>query len=447
MKKKITVIGCGYVGLVTGIGLSELGHEVTCTDINPDKIKKLQSGMIPFFEPGLNRLRARNVLEERLFFSKDIKGSLKKADIVVIAVGTPPLKTGETDLTQINFAVQLIIESMRHYQLIIMKSTVPPGTNHLLSQFVKSQVDIDFDWISNPEFLREGRAVEDFFSPDRIVVGYDSESGKSAISNLYKNCHWLHTPFLYTDFATAEVIKYASNSFLGIKISFINQLSQLSEKLGSDMDMIKQGIGLDPRISPHFLNPGPGYGGSCLPKDMNSLIVMSEKIGVPLTLIKEAQTCNENHKMHIVNLVENALEDLEDKNIGVLGLTFKANTDDIRESPAIKIIQELLLRQANVKVYDPEGMSNFFLKHPRWDLRYCQNSQDVFQESDLVLLLTEWDIFKNLDFIKLKSIMRGELIVDTRNVLDKKLLSDYGYKVISIGYSSMLEKAELASYE
>jgi len=447
MKKKITVIGCGYVGLVTGIGLSELGYEVICTDKNPEKIKKLQAGMIPFFEPGLNQLRTRNILEGRLSFSKDIKESLKKADIVIIAVGTPPLKTGETDLSQINSAVQSIIESISHYQLIIMKSTVPPGTNHMLSQFVKSQVNVDFDWISNPEFLREGRAVQDFFAPDRIVIGYETENGKSAISNLYKTYNWLHTPFLYTDFVSAEVIKYASNSFLGVKISFINQMAQLSEKLGSDMDMIKLGIGLDPRISPHFLNPGPGFGGSCLPKDMNSLIAMSEKLGIPLTLIKEAQTSNENHKMHIVDLVENAVDDLEDKNIGVLGLTFKANTDDIRESPAIKIIQELLFRQANIKVYDPEGMSNFFLKHPRWNISYCQNPQDVFTETDLILILTEWDIFKELDYIKLKPFMRGRLIVDTRNILDKNLLSNWGYKVLSLGYSSTLEKVGLTQFE
>ena len=447
MKPKITVIGCGYVGLVTGIGLSDLGYEVICTDKNPDKIKKLQSGVIPFFEPGLNQLRTRNILENRLVFSKDIKDSLKKADIVVIAVGTPPLKTGETDLSQIDGAVDSIIESMIQYQVIIMKSTVPPGTNHQLSQFVRSQVSVDFDWISNPEFLREGRAVEDFFSPDRIVIGYETQNGKSAITNLYKNCHWMHTPFLYTDFLSAELIKYASNSFLGIKISFMNQIAQLSEKIGGNIDMIRQGIGLDPRISPHFLNPGPGFGGSCLPKDMMSLIKIGDKYDVDLSMIKEAQTSNECHKMHIVDVVETALDDLEDKNIGILGLTFKANTDDIRESPAIKIIQELMLRQANVKVFDPEGMSNFFLKHPRWNIRYCQKPEDVFSESDFVLLLTEWDMFKYLDFFYLKSLMRGNLILDARNILDRDNLTNCGYQVLSIGNKMLREQGELALHE
>ncbi|MCE5223105.1 hypothetical protein LLG10_02800 [bacterium] len=244
MKKKITVIGCGYVGIVTSIGFSEIGYNVICTDKDPDKINNLQSGTIPFYEPGLNRLRTRNVIDDRLIFSKDIKESIKKADIVIIAVETTPLKTWETDLSQIKSAVQTIIESICHYQLIIMKNIVPPGTNHLFSQYVKSQVGNDFDWISNPEFFREGNAVQDFFSPERIVIGHETQTGKSAISQLFRTCYWLDTPFLYTDFTSSELIYYASNPYLG-KYCSISNLAQQPEKFVSDHEWFKDGIGLD----------------------------------------------------------------------------------------------------------------------------------------------------------------------------------------------------------
>jgi UDPglucose 6-dehydrogenase len=417
MKKKITVIGCGYVGLVTGIGLSELGYEVICTDKNRDKIDKLQSGTIPFYEPGLNHLRSRNVLENRLRFSKDVKDSL----------GTPPLINGETDLSQINEVVDLIIESIPHYQLIIMKSTVPPGTNRYLASYVRTYTDCEFDWVSNPEFLREGRAVNDFFSPDRIIVGCDSEKGKEAIVTLYKTYNWLNTPFLSTDFESAEIIKYASNAFLGMKISFINQIAQLSEKIGSNMEMVTTGVGLDPRIAPHFLKPGPGFGGSCLPKDISSLIKVGEKNNVDMSLLKETMKVNDNQKLYIIGLIENLIGDVDGKNIGILGLTFKANTDDIRESPSIRIIQELINKQVKIKAYDPQGMRNFFLKNPQWNIEYCQKAEEVFCETDLILILTEWEEFINLDFHNLKQSMRGKWILDTRNILSQETLSDAGY--------------------
>jgi len=433
----VSVIGSGYVGLVTGACLAELGNKVICADNNAKKIADLKKGIIPIYEPGLKELVVINTKKERLKFSSSIKEAIKTADVIFIAVGTPPLENGEADLTSIENVARNIAENMTGYRLIVEKSTVPVETGkwvkHTIETYIKKK--IDFDVASNPEFLREGQAINDFMHPDRIVIGVESKKAQELLMNLYKP---LNAPIVVTDIKSAELIKHASNSFLATKISFINAVSRICDKVGADIQEVAKGIGMDKRIGPGFLSAGIGYGGSCFPKDLDAFITISEKVGYDFGLLKAVKKVNELQKSFFLNKVKENLWIIKDKKIAILGLSFKPDTDDIRSAPALDIINTLKLEGAKLRVYDPQAMQRTKDIFP--DIKYCKDSYDACAGADVMIVLTEWDEFKSLDFKKIKKLLHRPLIIDGRNVYDPLELKKLGFNYISIGRKAVNQK-------
>lgn len=426
----ICVIGSGYVGLVTGSCLADLGNKVICVDIDKDKINELKKGIIPIYEPGLEVLVKNNLKNKRVSFTTDLKKGMSQSKIIFIAVGTPPKENGEADLTYVENVAGQIARCMRSYKLIVEKSTVPVETGEWVKRTVKinNRHKVPFDVASNPEFLREGSAIDDFMKPDRIVIGVESKKARDLLTELYRP---LNAPIVITDIKSAEIIKHASNSFLATKISFINAVSNICEKAGADVQKVARGMGLDKRIGASFLNAGVGFGGFCFPKDLAAFIRISEKLGCDFGLLKEVEKINEYQKSLLVKKIEQALWIVKGKTIGVLGLSFKPNTDDIRFAPALDIIQMLLDEGAKIKAFDPQAMRK--VKKVLKGVKFCGDPYEAAKGSDCLVIMTEWNEFKELDFKKIKEAMKQPLVVDGRNIYEPEAMRKLGFKYICMG--------------
>ena len=426
----ISIIGSGYVGLVTGACFAELGNKVVCADNDSKKIAALKKGIMPIYEPGLEELVINNLKKKRLEFTSSIKDAVKSSEVIFIAVGTPSLENGEADLTGIENVAHNIAKNMTGYRLIVEKSTVPVETGkwvkHTISNFVRRGVK--FDVASNPEFLREGSAISDFMHPDRIVIGVESKAAKDILVNLYQP---LKAPIVITNIKSAELIKHASNAFLASKISFINAVSRICEKVGADIMEVAEGMGLDKRIGRSFLNPGIGYGGSCFPKDLDAFVDISGKLGYDFELLKAVRNINKEQKEFMLKKIRDILWIIKNKTIGILGLSFKPNTDDIRNAPALDIIKSLQMEGANIKVYDPSSMEK--AKGLLGNAKFCKDPYDVCKGSDCLLIITEWDEFKELDFSRVKKLLKRPLIVDGRNIYQPESMEKLGFTYVSIG--------------
>ncbi len=424
------MIGTGYVGLTSGACLAEIGHKVICVDNDRAKIELLKQGKIPIYEPKLEELVVNNMKRQRLTFSNEIADAVKNSQVLFIAVGTPPKETGEPDLSYVENVAREIGTNLTDYRLIVEKSTVPVKTN----KWIKTTIErynlrrVAFDVASNPEFLREGSAVDDFLQPDRIVIGVETKKAEELLREIYAP---IKAKILFTDIESAELIKHASNAFLAMKISFINAVSIICEKSGADIKKVAEGIGLDKRIGPHFLNAGIGYGGFCFPKDLMAFIRIAQELGYDFNLLKEVQKINEEQKMRFVKKVEGLLWNLREKQIGVLGLAFKPNTDDMRFAPSIDIIGYLKKEGAVIKAYDPKAMAKAKAIMP--DIIYCASPYEVAENSECLLILTEWDEFLNLDWVKIKSLLKLPIVVDGRNILDPKTMNEMGFIYRGVG--------------
>ena len=433
MAKKIAVIGAGYVGLVLGIGLSDFGHYVTCVDKDDGKIKLLKKGRVPIFEPGLEEYLDKNIKAGRIKFTRNIKESIKENEIIFIAVGTPSQDDGNSDLSQFKEVAKEIVKNLNGYKLIVTKSTVPVGTNRWLFNLIKEKSkNKNFDVISNPEFLREGKGLQDFFHPDRVVMGYERKKAKEIMVDIYRSLYLIETPFVLCNWETAELIKYASNAFLATKITFINQIANLCEAVGADVHVVAKAMGKDGRISPKFLHPGPGFGGSCFPKDIKALVKIGEKFNEHMSLVKEVINANEAQKLKIIEKLERNLGTLRGKKITILGLSFKADTDDIRESTSIVVINKLIQRGAKIKVHDPKALHNAERKWGK-TIEYFSNEYEAVRNADAVVILTEWNEYRNMDIEMLKKLMKGNVIIDGRNVLSPSRVKSLGFRYEGMG--------------
>ena len=434
---KITIIGTGYVGLVSGTCFAEFGVNVTCVDKDINKINNLKKGIIPIFEPGLDELVKKNISSKRLFFETNLKQSIKGSDAIFIAVGTPSRKLdGHADLSFVYTVAEEIAEFLDQYSVIVNKSTVPIGTGKKVYEIIKKKnPKLDFDVASNPEFLREGSAISDFMRPDRVVIGCDSKKAKAILKELYRPLYLLETPIIFTQRETAELIKYAANSFLATKITFINEISDLCEKVGANVSDVSIGIGLDGRIGKKFLHPGPGYGGSCFPKDTLALVKTAKDNGSPLNLIEHVVKSNKDRKKNMYKRILNALGDYEKKKISILGLTFKPNTDDMRDSPSLDLIPELVKNNCFLKLFDPEGMKEAKILFKKFDknIEWCNDSYDACHEADALVILTEWNQFRALDLKKLKRLLNSPIIIDLRNIYNPQEIKNMGFKYFSLG--------------
>ena len=432
----ITVIGTGYVGLITGACLADLGHHVICTDIDKKKIDLLNSGIVPIYEPGLDLLISANVNAQRLMFTCNVEDAIEEADVIFIAVGTPMGDDGCANLTAFNAVFQTIISHLNDYKLICVKSTVPVGVcNALLEKLQEQEIDPRlYDIVSNPEFLREGSAIKDFMHPDRIIIGTNSENARICMKELYAPLINANIPCFFTSTSSAEMIKYSSNAFLATKLSFINEIANLCDCTGADIADVAYGMGLDSRISPHFLRPGPGFGGSCFPKDCAALCMVGYTRGCPLHVVETALAVNEQQKRKPVEKLEYLLgHSLQGKTIAVLGLAFKNNTDDIRCSPAITTIELLLEKGAVIKAYDPAAINNMLILFP--DITYENSLYDALTDADAAIIMTEWEEFKSIDLVYAKKLMQSPVIVDSRNLLDPTLLKKYNFSFSLFGRS------------
>lgn len=427
---KIGVIGAGHVGLVTGACFAHLGNDVICMDSDGKKIEALKRGRMPFYEPGLDEMVKQNAKLKRLIFSDSIKNTVKNTDIIFICVGTPPRESGDPDLSYVENVGRDIGRAMSKYKIVVEKSTVPVETgtwiHKTIDTFVKKNVK--FDVASNPEFLREGAAIYDFMQPDRVVIGVESAKAKKMIKQLYDP---IKAPIVFTDIKSAEIIKHASNSFLSMKISFINALARVCEAAGADIEKVADGIGMDKRIGRDFLNAGIGFGGFCFPKDLAAFIRISEKLGVDFRLLKEVLEINEEQKRYFVKLIENNLWNLNNKTIGVLGLSFKPDTDDMRFAPSVDIIEELKREGAKIQAYDPQAMSE--ARKVLKGVKYCKTPYEAVKGADALAILTGWDEFKKLDMKKIKKLLTRPLIVDGRNIYSPALMKEQGFTYVSIG--------------
>ena len=434
----ITIIGSGYVGLVTGACLSDAGHKVICVDKDKSKIANLSRGQIPIYEPGLETLVKKNIKEKNLSFSSNIKSSLNASKIIFIAVGTPTSLEGDNaDLSQIYSCAKEISESLRDESIIIVKSTVPVGTCDRIEEIISEKNPTKkFEVVSNPEFLREGSAISDFENPDRIVVGTSSKKAIESVKEIYRRQIEKEYPIIFTSRKSSELIKYASNSMLAMRIIFINEIADLCEKVGANVEDIANGIGLDKRIGPHFLNAGPGFGGSCFPKDARALIESGEEFKAPQNLLKAVIDGNERRKL---NLGDRILEVIgENKKVGILGVTFKANTDDMREAPSLSIIPKLLKKNINVSIYDPEANKENINEF--YGAEWKEDAYSVAKNSDCLIILTEWNEFKELDLKKIKDIMTSPIIVDFRNIFSLKEMEDLNFEYHSVGRNTINTK-------
>lgn len=429
------MVGTGYVGLVSGACFSEFGFEVVCVDKDEAKIERLKQGIIPIYEPGLEDMVKRNSKSERLLFSTNLRESVKQADAVFIAVGTPSRRgDGHADLTYVYAAAEEIAESLKDYSVVVTKSTVPVGTGRKVRQIITERnPKINFDVASNPEFLREGSAIDDFMRPDRVLVGAESERAIEVMKKIYRPLYLNETPVLITDIETAELTKYAANCFLATKVAFINQMADICEKVGANVQDLARAIGLDKRIGNKFLNVGPGYGGSCFPKDTLAMEKIAESAGAPSSIVNAVVKSNTLRKERMADIIIDACNGtVKSKIITVLGLTFKPNTDDVRESPSIDIIEKLVARGAYVKTYDPKGMEEF-QKVVGDRIEYCESAFDAMFESEALVIVTEWNEFRSLDLTKVKSLMKKHIIVDLRNIYNPAEMRESGFTYISLG--------------
>ena len=426
----ISVIGSGYVGLVTGACFAELGNKVICVDCDVKKISHLKKGTVPIYEPGLEELIKLNLKNKRLKFTSSISTAVKASEVIFISVGTPALENGEADLTGIENVARSIAQNMDGYRLIVEKSTVPVETcawvKKTISTYIKK--NLKFDVVSNPEFLREGSAINDFTHPDRIVLGVESNKAKQIMTNLYKP---LNRPILITNIKSAELIKHASNAFLATKISFINAIARICDKVGADVKEVAEGMGLDNRIGRYFLHAGIGYGGSCFPKDLEAFINIADRLGYDFAILKAVKNTNEEQKKYVLQKIKDELWIIKGKTIAVAGLAFKPNTDDLRNAPSIDLIRALIQEGAKVKVYDPKAMSK--ARETIKNVVFCNDLYEAASAADCLVVATEWNEFKELDFAKLKKILKRPLIIDGRNIYDPKLLKALGFTYIGIG--------------
>ena len=438
----ITIIGTGYVGLVSGTCFSEFGFNVTCVDKDTNKINNLQNGIIPIYEPSLEDLVKKNMFAKRLSFSTSLSKVFKDSDAIFIAVGTPTnVNNNKADLKYIYNVIREIadlIDINDNPKLIVTKSTVPVGTGKEIESYILNyrnelKIGKNFDIASNPEFLREGSAIEDFMRPDRVVCGVSSEFAKSILKTLYRPLNLRETPILFTKRETAELIKYASNGFLATKITFINEMADICEKVGADVQDVAKGIGLDGRIGSKFLHPGPGFGGSCFPKDTRALAEIGKESGARTNLIETVIKVNDSRKINMVKKITEAVGSLENKTIAVLGITFKPNTDDMRESPSLVIVPELLKRAKKVKVYDPVGMNNAKQMAEFDGVIWTENTFSCIENTDVIVIITEWNEFRALDLIKIKKSLNNPIIIDLRNIYKHDSMREAGIRYISVG--------------
>lgn len=444
---RIAVIGTGYVGLVTGSCISDFGLQVTCVDSNSEKIEKLNKGVIPIYEPGLDLIVERNSYYKRLSFTTDIKKAVEDCEVIFIAVGTPPNEDGSADLQYVEAVARDVAKYMNGYKVIVDKSTVPVGTGQMVKKWVseeleKRNIQYEFDVVSNPEFLREGSAVHDFTHPDRVVVGIESQRALDYMKQVYSVLYLNETPFIETNIETAELIKYAANAFLAMKITYINEIANLSEKVGANVQDVAKAMGRDGRISPKFLHPGPGYGGSCFPKDTRALAEIGKQYGSPVTLIEQTVIANENQKLFAAKKVEDVMGDLQGKQLAVLGLSFKPNTDDMREAPSITILNELAKKGARFKVYDPIAIDEAkkCFNNINDKITYCANEYEAMEDCDALILITEWNQFRSLDLLKVNSLLKEPYFFDFRNIYKKAYMSEKGFKYYGIGQGSSRDK-------
>ena len=430
----ITMLGTGYVGLVSGTCFSEFGFDVCCVDKDKDKINNLKNDIIPIYEPGLQNLVKKNKNSGRLSFSNDIDQNIKKADIVFIAVGTPSRRgDGHADLTYVYEAAEKIAKNLDGYTVIVNKSTVPVGTGAEVKNIIKKiNPKALFDVVSNPEFLREGNAIEDFMRPDRVVVGIETEKAKQLMSIIYKPLYLIETPILFTDLNTAELIKYSANAFLAVKISYINQMSDLCEKVGADVHDVAKGIGLDKRIGSKFLHPGPGYGGSCFPKDTLALVQTAKEYDLNLSLVETVVQYNKQRKSDMADkIIEAFNNNCQNKKISILGLSFKPETDDMRDSPSLDIIPILKEKGFDISVFDPVAMDE--AKKLLKNIEFSNNIEECLQDSDGLVILTEWNEFRGLSATRLKKVMKGNILIDLRNSLNPDSFKKSGFNLIQLG--------------
>ena len=428
---KLCVIGTGYVGLVTGTCFADMGHRVTCLDINEERIDMLNKGIMPIYEPGLKQIVDQNVEAGRLDFTTSYPEALKDSEFAFIAVGTPSSEDGEADMQYVKAAASSIAKNLNHPIIIVNKSTVPVGTGDWVAEIINDlngQVITEFSVVSNPEFLREGSAVMDFMQPDRVVLGSTDLGAAQQVAELYQA---LRCEIMITDLRTAEMVKYASNAFLATRISFINEMANICETLGADVREVARGMGMDKRIGPAFLDAGLGWGGSCFPKDVKALAHMAETHDTHPQLLRAVMDINFNQRKHAVEKLEKALGSVNGKTIGVLGLSFKPNTDDTRYSPSLDIIQMLIAKGAAVQGYDPQAMNVSKKEVP--ELNLCQNPYDVARDADALLLATEWNEFKSLDFERIKANMRGKVVLDGRNIWNGEELQEMGFIYFGMG--------------
>jgi UDPglucose 6-dehydrogenase len=433
----VCVIGTGYVGLVTGACFAEFGVNVTCVDKEADKIASLEAGEIPIYEPGLEDLVERNVREQRLSFSTDTEASVRDALVVFIAVGTPPAEDGSTDLTAVEAVAREIGRAMDGYKVIVTKSTVPVGTGQRVRHAIEEELaaagkDIHFSVASNPEFLREGAAIGDFQRPDRVVIGVEDEQAHAILRDLYRPLFLIETPFVVTNVETAELSKYAANSYLATKISFINEVANLCEKVGADVHAVAKAMGLDRRIGRKFLHPGPGYGGSCFPKDTRSAAHFAREAGETLEVVESVIRVNERQRLRMVDKVVAALDGEPDGcTVGVLGLSFKPETDDMRDAPSVEIVKGLQARGVSIRAYDPVAMPVAARILP--DVQMCKHAYEACEGADAMLLVTEWNQFRMLDLERLRSVLRRPVVVDLRNVYEPGPMREAGFRYTCVG--------------
>jgi len=443
----IAVVGTGYVGLVSGTCLSETGNNVTCVDIDAGKVARMQAGQIPIYEPGLEVLFHRNIKEGRLHFTTNLEEAIKDATLIFLALPTPPGEDGSADLSYVLGVAEQLGKIMKDYKVIINKSTVPVGTAERTKAAIAKNATVEFDVVSNPEFLREGVAVEDFMKPDRVVVGTTSPRARKLMEELYRPFVRQGNPIIFMDERSSEMTKYAANSYLAARISFMNELANLCEKTGADVETVRQGMGTDNRIGKRFLFPGIGYGGSCFPKDVQALAKTAEENNYDFKILKAVMKVNEIQKHVLVEKIINHYgEDLSGKHIALWGLAFKPNTDDIREAPALYIIEDLLKAGASICAYDPEGMPNvkqYFASLPdemKQRLTFAENTYEALKDADFLAILTEWTEFRTPDFAKVKSSLKQPVIFDGRNLYDLETIEQHGFYYNSIGRKTIQPK-------
>jgi UDPglucose 6-dehydrogenase len=429
----VTMVGTGYVGLVSGAGFADFGLNVTCVDCDEQKIRTLREGQLPIYEIGLEEILRRNVKNERLAFSTDMRAAVQQSLVVFIAVGTPEGRDGEPDLSQVESVAVSLAECIDDYKVIVTKSTVPVGTSRRIHQLITEHQkhNVKFDVVSNPEFLREGSAIEDFMRPNRVVIGADSAQAAAIVKDIYRPLYLIETPFVVTNLETAELIKYASNAFLATKISFINEVANLCEKVGADIHHVARGMGLDNRIGPKFLHAGPGYGGSCFPKDVLAMAAMGQRFGSRQRIVESVAEVNRMQCELVVQKVDTALQGLSGKQIAVWGLSFKPNTDDVRESPAISICRKFVAHDACVRAFDPIAIAN--ARRVLDGIVYCESAYSAAEGADALLITTEWNEFRNVDLEKIRSLLKRPVVFDLRNILDPEKMRSSGFEYFGTG--------------